>query len=308
VRPPCGTLGCSIRSERTLRPVGELTGKVAIVTGAGRGLGRAHALALASGGASVVVNNRSPEIADAVVAEIHATGGRAVAHTGDVADWSTAEELVAAALAAFGALDVLVNNAGLTRDRMSFKMSEEEWDEVVRVNLKGHFAPVRFTAAHWRETGPAPGRRIVNTASEGGLFPAQGHANYAASKAGVVGLTLELAAELARYGATVNAVAMRARTRMTADVEMFAKPVSGPDPYDPAHAANLVRWLCSPDTDDVTGQVLLVVGRRIGVVGPQAVQGRVVLDHDWAASDLTAAKATLFEGAGPGLPAYADLS
>ena len=121
----------------------------------------------------------------------------------------------------------------------------------------------------------------MNTASEGGLFPAQGHANYSASKAGVVGLTLELATELARYGATVNAVAMRARTRMTEDVEMFAKPASGPDPYDPAHAANLVRWLCGPDTDDVTGQVLLVVGRRVGVVGPLAVRGRVVLDHDW---------------------------
>ena len=288
--------------------MGELTGKVAIVTGAGRGLGRAHAVALAAGGASVVVNNRSAGMADAVVAEIQATGGRAVAHTGDVADWSTARELVATALGAFGALDVLVNNAGLTRDRMSFNMSEEEWDEVVRVNLKGHFAPSRFAATHWRETGPARGRRIVNTASEGGLFPAQGHANYSASKAGVVGLTLELATELARYGATVNAVAMRARTRMTADVEMFAKPASGPDPYDPAHAANLVRWLCGPDTDDVTGQVLLVVGRRVGVVGPLAVRGRVVLDHDWTVGDLTAVKPTLFDGAGPGLPGYADLS
>jgi NAD(P)-dependent dehydrogenase (short-subunit alcohol dehydrogenase family) len=287
--------------------VGELTGKVAIVTGAGRGLGRAHALALAAGGASVVVNNRSPEMADAVAAEIQSSGGDAVAHTGDVADWSTAEQLVTTALDAFGALDVLVNNAGLTADRMSFKMSEQEWDEVVRVNLKGHFAPARFTAAHWREAGPAPGRRIVNTASEGGLFPAQGHANYAASKAGVVGLTLELATELARYGATVNAVAMRARTRMTAGVEMFAEPVSGPDPYDPAYAANLVRWLCGPDTDDVTGQILLVVGRRVGVVGPLAVQGRVALDHGWTPSDLTAAKATLFDGAGPGLPGYADL-
>ena len=149
----------------------ELTGKVAIVTGAGRGIGRAHALALAAGGASVVVNNRSPEMADATVAEIESRGGRAVAHAGDVADWSTAEELVAAALHAFGSLDVLVNNAGLTRDRMSFKMSEEEWDEVVRVNLKGHFAPARFAAAHWRDTGPSPGRRIVNTASECGLTP-----------------------------------------------------------------------------------------------------------------------------------------
>ncbi|HEY8215890.1 MAG TPA: SDR family NAD(P)-dependent oxidoreductase, partial [Acidimicrobiia bacterium] len=254
--------------------MGELDGKVAIVTGAGRGLGRAHARALAAGGASVVVNNRSGDVADAVVAEIASSGGRAVAHTGDVADWATAEELVATALDAFGDVHVLVNNAGLTRDRMSFKMTEDEWDEVVRVNLKGHFAPARFTAAHWREAGSAEGRRIVNTASEGGLFPAQGHANYSASKAGVVGLTLELAAELVRYGATVNAVAMRARTRMTEKVDMFAKPESGPDPYDPAHAANLVRWLCGPDAGDVTGQVLLVIGRRVGVVGPYAVQSR----------------------------------
>ena len=287
--------------------MGELAGKVAVVTGAGRGLGRAHALALAAGGACVVVNNRSPGPANDVVAEITSSGGEAVAHTGDVADWSAAEALVAAAVDAFGALDVLVNNAGLTRDRMSFTMSEDEWDEVIRVNLKGHFAPAHFTGVHWREVGPAQGRRIINTTSEGGLFPAQGHANYSASKAGVVGLTLELAAELARCGATVNAVAMRARTRMTAGVEMFAKPEHGPDPYDPAHAAKLVRWLCGPDADDVTGQVLLVIGRRVGVVGPQAVRSRVILDHDWSPGDLTAAKAALFDAAGPGLPGYADL-
>jgi NAD(P)-dependent dehydrogenase (short-subunit alcohol dehydrogenase family) len=214
---------------------------------------------------------------------------------------------VATAVDELGRLDVLVNNAGITRDRMSFKMSEDEWDDVVRVNLKGHFAPARFAGAHWRDVGPAGGRRIVNTASEGGLFPAQGHVNYSASKAGVVGLTLELAAELARCGATVNAVAMRARTRMTADVEMFAKTEAGPDPYDTTHAAHLVRWLCGPDADDVTGQVLLVIGRRVGVIGPYAVRSRVVLDHDWQPADLTAAKAALFEHAGPGLPAHADL-
>ena len=286
----------------------ELAGRVAVVTGGGRGLGRAHALALASAGARVVVNNRTGAAADAVVAEIEAAGGEAIAHVGDVAEWTTAEALVATAVSTFGDLHVLVNNAGITRDRMSFKMSEDEWDEVVRVNLKGHFAPARFTGAYWRDAGPAGGRRIVNTASEGGLFPAQGHANYSASKAGIVGITLELAAELARCGATVNAVAMRARTRMTENVEMFAEPATGPDPYDPAHAAKLVRWLCSPDADDVTGQVLLVVGRRVGVVGPLAVRGRVALDHEWSATDLTAAKAELFGDVGPGLPAHADLT
>jgi NAD(P)-dependent dehydrogenase (short-subunit alcohol dehydrogenase family) len=285
-----------------------LQDRVAVVTGGGRGLGRAHALALAAGGARVVVNNRSPEAADAVAAEIVAVGGEAVAHAGDVSDWAVAESLVEAAVAAFGDVHILVNNAGITRDRMSFKMSEDEWDDVVRVNLKGHFAPSRFVGAHWREHGEADGRRIVNTVSEGGLFPAQGHANYSATKAGILGLTLELAAELGRYGATVNAVAMRARTRMTENVEMFAKPESGPDPYDPEHAAKVVRWLCGDDASDVTGQVLLVVGRRVGVVGPLAVQGRVTLDHDWTVADLAAAKPTLFADTPPGLPGHADLT
>jgi NAD(P)-dependent dehydrogenase (short-subunit alcohol dehydrogenase family) len=289
-----------------------LQGRVAIVTGAGRGLGRAHAFALADAGARVVVNNRSPGPADEVVEEIRATGGEAVAHHGDVSDWSVAESLIETAVAAFGDVHVLVNNAGITRDRMSFNMTEDEWDDVIRVNLKGHFAPSRFVAAHWRAQGSADdpaatGRRIVNTVSEGGLFPAQGHANYSASKAGIVGLTLELAAELARYGATVNAVAMRARTRMTENVEMFSRPASGFDPYDPAHAAKVVRWLCTDDAHDVTGQVLLVVGRRVGVVGPMTVQGRVTLEPDWTADDLRAAKATLFADASPGLPGYADL-
>ncbi|MFO7591840.1 MAG: SDR family NAD(P)-dependent oxidoreductase [Acidimicrobiia bacterium] len=273
-----------------------LAGRVAIVTGAGRGLGRAHALALAAAGVAVVVNNRSTDAAHSVVAEITGTGGRAVAHVGDVADWSTAEELVEQAVAEFGDLHILVNNAGITRDRMSFKMSEAEWDEVIRTNLKGHFAPSRFAGALWRERGVAPGRRIVNTTSEGGLFPSQGHANYSASKAGILGLTLELSAELAKHGVTVNAVAMRARTRMTEGVEMFAAPVDGPDPYDPAHAAKAVTWLCSDDATDVTGRVLVVVGWTVSVVGPLAVTGRLELAPDWSPADLTDARATLFGG------------
>ena len=291
-------------------PTGEapLAGRVAVVTGGGRGLGRAHVHALADAGARVVVNNRSPEAAGEVVDEIGASGGEAVEHVGDVSDWEVAESLVETAIDAFGGVDILVNNAGITRDRMSFKMSEDEWDDVVRVNLKGHFAPARFVGAHWREQGAADGRRIVNTVSEGGLFPAQGHANYSATKAGILGLTLELAAELGRYGATVNAVAMRARTRMTEGVEMFAKPESGPDPYDPEHAAKVVRWLCEDESADVTGQVLLIVGRRVGVVGPLAVHGRVTLDHDWSVAHLHAAKPTLFADASPALPGHADLT
>ena len=285
----------------------ELDGRVAIVTGAGRGLGRAHALTLAAAGARVVVNNRSGDAAESVAAEIHAAGGEAVAHVGSVSDWGTAEALVQRAIDTFGDLHVLVNNAGITRDRMSFKMTEAEWDEVVEVNLKGHFAPTHFAGAYWREQGVAAGRRVVNTTSEGGLFPGQGHANYAATKAGILGLTLELAAELAKYGVTVNAVAMRARTRMTDGVELFAAPDSGPDPYDPAHAAKLVTWLCSDDAADVTGQALLVVGWRVGLLGPLTVTGRVELAPDWEPTDLASAKAALFAARKPGLPGIADL-
>lgn len=283
-----------------------LPGRVAIATGAGRGLGRAYALALADAGARVVVNNRSPQPAHLVVDEIRSRGGEAVAHVGGVADWSNARALVELAVSTFGDLHVLVNNAGITRDRISFKMSEDEWDDVVTVNLKGHFAPARFAGACWRANGDGGGRRIVNSTSEGGLFPAQGHANYSASKAGVVGLTLELPAELGRYGVTVNAVATRARTRMTENVPMFAASGAAFDPYDPAHAAKVLTWLCSGDADDVTGQVLLVVGRRVGRVGPLTVTGRVELDHDWAAEDLARAKAELFGGGSSGLPPYAS--
>ena len=288
-----------------------LDGRVAIVTGAGRGLGRAHAHALAAAGARVVVNNRSAEAAHEVAAEIVSAGGEAIAHVGDVADWATARGLIEHAVSALGELHILVNNAGITRDRMSFKMSEEEWDEVIRTNLKGHFAPARFAAKYWREQPGAPGevavRRLVNTTSEGGLFPARGHANYSASKAGILGLTLELGAELHKYGVTVNALAMRARTQMTEAVEMFAVPEAGPDPYDPVHAANVVTWLCGDDAADVSGQVLLVVGWNIGVIGPLTVTGRVELAPEWTATDLTGARDALFGGR-PGLPRSADLT
>ena len=242
----------------------------------------------------MLVNNRSAEPADTVVDEIRAAGGEAIAHSGDVSDWSVAESLVERAVSEFGDLHLLVNNAGITRDRMSFNMTEDEWDDVVRANLKGHFAPSRFAGAYWRAKGEASGRRIVNTTSEGGLFPARGHANYSATKAGIVGITIELATELQKYGVTVNAIAMRARTRMTDGVPMFAAPESGPDRYDPAHAAKAVAWLCSDAAADVTGQVLLVVGGKVSVVGPLAVTARVDLGDDWSADDLADAKPSLF--------------
>lgn len=242
------------------------------------------------------MNNRSAEPADAVVNEIRRAGGEAIAHSGDVSDWAVAEELVGFAVETFGDLHALVNNAGITRDRMSFNMTEDEWDDVVRANLKGHFAPSRFAGAYWRAQGEAPGRRIVNTTSEGGLFPARGHANYSATKAGIVGITIELASELQKYGVTVNAIAMRARTRMTENTPLFAVPEPGPDRYDPAHAAKAVTWLCSDAAADVTGQVLLVVGGKVSVLGPLAVTARVDLGDDWTAEDLADAKPSLFPG------------
>ncbi|MGW0901479.1 SDR family NAD(P)-dependent oxidoreductase, partial [Streptomyces goshikiensis] len=210
-----------------------LEGLSAIVTGAGRGLGRAEALELARLGASVVVNDfgqsgrdgsgeASAAPAEEVAEEIRAAGGQAVAHLGDVADFEQARELVELAVSRFGKLDVLVNNAGILRDRMVFSMSEEEWDSVIRVHLKGHFNTTHFASAHWRERSKAAGGpvygRIVNTSSEAFLGGSAGQPNYAAAKGGIVGLTTSTALALAKYGVTANAICPRARTRMTEDV------------------------------------------------------------------------------------------
>ncbi|MFE6227666.1 MULTISPECIES: 3-oxoacyl-ACP reductase [unclassified Streptomyces] len=261
-----------------------LQGLSAIVTGAGRGLGRAEALELARLGAAVVVNDygqpgrdgsgeASAAPAEEVAAEITAAGGRAVAHLGDVSDFATARGLVDLAVAAFGKLDVLVNNAGILRDRMIFSMSEDEWDSVIRVHLKGHFNTTHFAAAHWRgrakagETGVYG--RIVNTSSEAFLAGSAGQPNYAAAKGGIVGLTTSTALALAKYGVTANAICPRARTRMTEDVFAgFAEP-SGEDaldPLSPEHVAPLVGYLASPAAARVNGQLLVVHGGMVAVV------------------------------------------
>jgi NAD(P)-dependent dehydrogenase (short-subunit alcohol dehydrogenase family) len=262
---------------------GICAGRVAIVTGAGRGIGRGHALELARQGARVVVNDLGASLdgegaeagpAQAVVDEITAMGGEAVANTDDVADWEGAARLVKTAVATFGRLDVLVNNAGILRDRMLFNMAEAEWDAVIRVHLKGTFAPLRHAAEHWRErakAGEDVAGRIINTSSTSGLFANPGQGNYGAAKSGIASLTLIAAKELGRYGVTANAVAPGARTRMTENLRprgggAASGPVEGEwDPRDPGNIAPLVAWLASEQSSGVTGQVFLVGGGRVAV-------------------------------------------
>ncbi|MFE1307993.1 3-oxoacyl-ACP reductase [Streptomyces sp. NPDC058755] len=268
-----------------------LEGLSAVVTGAGRGLGRAEALELARLGAAVVVNDygqpgrdgsgqASAGPAAEVAAEIRESGGRAVAHTGDVADFRQARELVGLAITEFGKLDILVNNAGILRDRMIFSMTEDEWDSVIRVHLKGHFNTTHFAAAHWRDGAKAAGAevygRIVNTSSEAFLAGSAGQPNYAAAKGGIVGLTTSTALALAKYGVTANVICPRARTRMTADVfEGFQEPDEGSlDPLAPEHVAPLVGYLASPAAARVNGQLLVVHGGMVAVVERPRVQAK----------------------------------
>ncbi|NUK12576.1 3-oxoacyl-ACP reductase [Streptomyces lunaelactis] len=260
-----------------------LEGLSAIVTGAGRGLGRAEALELARLGASVVVNDygrpgrdgsgdASATPAEEVAAEIRAAGGSAVAHQGDVSDFGQARDLVGLAVSTYGKLDILVNNAGILRDRMVFSMSEEEWDSVIRVHLKGHFNTTHFASVHWRERfkaagGPVYGR-IVNTSSEAFLAGSAGQPNYAAAKGGIVGLTTSTALALSKYGVTANVICPRARTRMTQDVFAgFQEPEEGSlDALAPEHVAPLVGYLASPAAAKANGQLLVVHGGMVAVV------------------------------------------
>lgn len=254
-------------------------GRVVIITGAGRGIGRAHALAFGRAGAKVVVNDlgvsadgQSPsnDAAHAVVAEITAAGGEAIANFDDVSNWEAAGRLVGDALQAFGRLDVVVNNAGIVRDRMFVSATESEWDDVMRVHLKGHFCVSRHAAGHWRQLakgGETPDARIINTTSGAGLQGSIAQAAYGAAKGGIASLTLVQAAEMGRYGITANAIAPAARTRMTetAFPDMMAKPASGFDAMDPANISPLVVWLGSPESSHVTGQVFEVAGGEISI-------------------------------------------
>ena len=293
-------------------------GRVAIVTGAGRGLGREHALELARQGARVVVNDLgtsgagegvSSGPAAEVVSLIEEMGGEAVANTDDVADFAGAQRLVAQAVETFGGLDVLVNNAGFLRDRMLVNATEDEWDAVVRVHLKGHFAPLRHAAAYWRDetkAGRTRQARVVNTSSGAGLQGSVGQGTYSAAKAGIAGLTLVAAAELGRYGVTVNALAPAARTRMTeaAFAETMARPDSGFDAMDPANVSPVVAWLASEDSADVTGRLIEVEGGRICVEegwrhGPATDLGR-----RWEAGEVGSAVRDLLAKAAAPEPVY----
>ncbi|MET9446415.1 SDR family oxidoreductase [Streptomyces cinerochromogenes] len=259
---------------------GICAGRVVVVTGAGRGLGRAHALAFAAEGARVVVNDLgvgldgAPDAdspAAAVVAEIRAAGGEASAHGGDIATSAGAAGLIRTAVETYGRLDTLVSNAGFLRDRMLVNLGEDDWDAVVRVHLKGHFLPLRHAAAHWRaeaRAGRTPVARVVHTSSGAGLLGSVGQANYSAAKAGIIGLTLVAAAELARYGVQVNAVAPAARTRMTERTfaATMAAPAAGFDAMAPENVSPLVVWLGSARSAGVTGRVFEAEGGRITVM------------------------------------------
>ena len=266
-----------------------LDGKVAIVTGAGRGLGRSHALQLAAEGAQVVVNDLGGEWdgqgsdnrpAQQVVEEIEAAGGKAVANYDSVSSWEGARKLVQQAVDTFGRLDILVNNAGILRDKMSFNMDESDWDSVIDVHLKGHFAPSRFAAEHWRaraKAGEAVYGRIINTASESGLFGNAGQANYAAAKAGIAALTIVLARELAKSGVTANCIAPRARTRMTENTFAgFGQTKEGEwDAMAPENVSPLVVWLAGPEAADVSGQVFVTWADEVTVMGGWHSEGKI---------------------------------
>ncbi|HLK10217.1 MAG TPA: SDR family NAD(P)-dependent oxidoreductase [Candidatus Binatia bacterium] len=292
--------------------MGLLEGKVAIVTGAGRGLGRAEALALARHGAAVVVNDLGTSLAgegaDAapgaeVVAAIRAAGGSASLSTEDVADWQGAERLVEQAYALHGGLDVLVNNAGVLRDRMSFNMSEEEYDVVMRVHCKGHFAPTRHACARWRARAKREGSvygRVINTTSEAGLIGSAGNSNYAMAKAAIAALTVSIAREMGKYGVRANFLAPRARTRMTesmANRAVFHAPPSGFDQFDPAWPAELVVFLASAAADDVNGQGFVVWGGQVCLLHGWRIAGQITKpDGAITAEELARRKDELFAG------------
>ena len=281
-----------------------LDGRSALVTGAGAGLGRAEALALAAAGASVVVNDYDVGAAGQVVKEIEAAGGVAIVAAGDVSSWAVAEQLVQAAVEEYGQLDVLVNNAGVLRDRTIFNISEQEWDTVIGVHLKGHAGTSRFATAHWRDRSKAAGApvyaRVVNTSSEAFLFGSGGQPNYAAAKAGITALTLSISNACARYGVRANALCPRARTAMTEAV--FGAAPEGLDPLSVEHVAPLVAWLASPAAEAVTGQVFVAYGPMVALASAPGVEQRFDASGPvWTVAELDQVLGAHFTGRDPQL-------
>ncbi|HVJ96369.1 MAG TPA: SDR family oxidoreductase [Acidimicrobiia bacterium] len=299
--------------------MGLFDGKVAIVTGAGRGIGRSHALLLASEGAAVVVNDlgggsagdgSDATPAQQVVDEITAAGGRAVPNYDSVSSWAGAEQVVAQAVDAFGGLDVLINNAGILRDKMSFNMEEAEWDQVVEVHLKGHFATSKFAASYWRlkskETGEPVNGKIVNTASESGLYGNAGQANYAAAKAGIASMTIVMARELERIGVRVNAICPVARTRLTETVAGdFMNPKEGEfDRFAPENVSAVVGWLASDLSAGVSGQVFQVMGGQVQLLRGWRPVSVANDDKPWTVDSIEANSAALFGSIDRGVPPF----
>ncbi len=287
-----------------------LDGKVAVVTGAGAGLGRAEALALADAGARVVLNDL-PGGADEAAEEIRSRGGEASVVAGDVGERATADAMVAAAVDGFGSLDIVVNNAGITQDRMLFNMSDEEWDLVLHIHLRGHFLLSRNAAAYWRakakQTGGPVGASVVNTASEAFLSGPPGQANYGAAKAGITALTVSTARAMASSGVRANAICPRARTAMTAAV--FGADESGleVDPYSPEHVAPVVAWLASDAAARITGQVFVVYGGMVALVAAPVVEQRFdKAGGRWTADDLTQQLGGYFADRDPSVGFAAD--
>nr|WP_242660497.1 3-oxoacyl-ACP reductase [Mycobacterium kubicae] len=286
--------------------VTDLSGKVAVVTGAAAGLGRAEALGLARLGATIVVNDIAQALdASDVIDEINTTGAKAIAVAGDISQRATADELVATA-DGLGGLDIVINNAGITRDRMLFNMSDEDWDQVIAVHLRGHFLLTRNAATYWRskakEAGGSIFGRIVNTSSEAGLVGPVGQANYGAAKAGIIALTLSAARALGRYGVCANAICPRARTAMTAEVFGDAPEVEEGqiDPLSPEHVVNLVQFLASPAAAEVNGQVFIVYGPRVTLVAAPTAEHQFSAEGAaWDPAQLSATLQEYFAGRDP---------